>query len=73
MGRFFALSMGGVLVAAGVVVAPLPGPFGLPLTLGGLILLLRHSRWVRKTYVRSSQRWPKIGALFNRLLRRSKS
>jgi hypothetical protein len=35
--------LGGVLVVLGLVMAPLPGPFGLPVMVIGLMLLLRGS------------------------------
>lgn len=70
MNRLLALSLGGALVLTGAILAPLPGPLGTPFTLGGLVLLLRNSLWVRKTYVRCGRRWPWGKSFVDRLLRR---
>lgn len=51
---------GMVLMAFGVVLAPLPGPVGVPFVLFGLILLLRSSMWIKRQFmklVRAHPRW----------------
>jgi hypothetical protein len=51
---------GMVLMAFGVVLAPLPGPVGVPFVLFGLILLLRSSTWIKRQFmkqVRAHPRW----------------
>ena len=51
---------GMILMAFGVVLAPLPGPVGVPFVLFGLILLLRSSVWIKRQFVklvRAHPRW----------------
>jgi hypothetical protein len=52
--------LGIVLMAAGVVITPLPGPFGVPLILLGLIILLRSSMWVKRLFIRLVRAHPKL-------------
>lgn len=68
--RGLMFGFGVTLVIAGMAAAPLPAPFGLPLVVLGLILILRSSIWARRHYVRTGRRWPKLGSLANRVLRR---
>lgn len=49
-----------LLLAAGVVIMPLPGPFGVPVMLLGLIVMLRSSTWVKRQFVKQVQIHPKI-------------
>ncbi|MDV6329796.1 hypothetical protein [Asticcacaulis sp. 201] len=51
---------GVVLMVLGVVIAPLPGPFGVPVMLLGLILLLRSSTWVKRQFMRQVHAHPKL-------------
>ena len=48
------------LMLLGVVITPLPGPFGVPIILVGLIILLRSSVWVKRLFVRLVQKYPKV-------------
>lgn len=48
-----------VLMAFGVVLAPLPGPVGVPFVLFGLILLLRSSVWIKRQFVKLVKAHPK--------------
>ena len=50
---------GGLLVALGLAISPLPGPLGLPVVLLGLVLLLRSSTWIKRQFVRLVQKHPK--------------
>jgi hypothetical protein len=60
-GRRRALAfLGGAVTSFGLLLMPLPGPIGLPVTLAGLILLLRHSHGARRRFVRASRRWPRV-------------
>ena len=49
-------ALGVVLMAVGVVITPLPGPFGVPVILLGLIILLRSSMWVKRLFVKPGKR-----------------
>jgi hypothetical protein len=53
------IALGGFLVLAGIVIAPLPGPFGLPISVFGLVLILRHSRAAKRAFIRLQHRHPK--------------
>ena len=65
------LTVGGlVLVVAGVVIAPLPGPLGLPLTVIGLMMVLRGAFRAKREFVRLQSRHPKFVRPLRRLLRR---
>ena len=63
-------SLGVVIVLAGIAVAPLPGPGGLPVIVVGLMLLLRNSFKARRTFVRFQHAHPKMVFPIRRLLRR---
>lgn len=66
-----ALTVGGlILVIAGVVIAPLPGPLGFPLTIVGLMMVLRGSFRAKREFVRFQNRYPRFVRPFRRLLRR---
>ena len=64
------LSVGWMLLALVPIVGPLPGPGGIFLLAGGLILLLRNSAWARRRYVGLKRRWPRMGDLCDRAMRR---
>lgn len=55
------LGVGLLCIVAAPLLAPLPGPGGIPLFLVGLTLLLRYTRRAKKLYVRAKKRWPKHG------------
>lgn len=67
-----ALLAGGVLLLiAAPIVSPLPGPGGTMLAAAGTILILRNSAWARHRFVRVKARWPRVGALIDRILVRA--
>lgn len=68
--RAVQLGAGGVLIAGAAVVGPLPGPGGIFLFAGGMILILRNSHWARVRWARLKRRWPRTGALVDRAMRR---
>lgn len=63
--------LGWTLIGVAPAVGLLPGPGGLFVFGGGLILLLRNSCWARRRYVKAKRRWPKLGHLGDRVLRRT--
>jgi hypothetical protein len=72
-GRFLRLGLvllGLVIVLAGIVIAPLPGPFGLPIAMVGLMIVLRNSMWAKRRFIDAKRRWPNWVHPFRRLLRR---
>ena len=62
--------IGGILAIAGLLVAPLPGPLGLPITVVGLMILLRSSYWAKRAFLRLQKRHPRYVFPLRRLLRR---
>jgi hypothetical protein len=68
--RVAQLIVGGLLIVAAGILGPLPGPGGIFLFAGGLILILRNSRLARSKFARAKRRWPRIGSLLDRTMRR---
>jgi len=52
------IATGWTVIGLGVIVAPLPGPGGVPVVLAGSVILLRNSAWARRSYVRWKKRKP---------------
>ena len=46
------IGMGWTIVALGILIVPLPGPFGLPVAFVGVVILLRNSSDARRLFVR---------------------
>lgn len=68
--RWLLIALGLLIIAAGVVISPLPGPGGIPVIVLGLMLVLRNSFWARKQFIRVQRAHPKIVFPIRRLLRR---
>ena len=68
--RWLLIALGVLIVAAGVVISPLPGPGGIPVMVLGLMLVLRNSFWARKQFIKVQKAHPKIVFPIRRLLRR---
>ena len=66
------IGMGWTIVAAGILISPLPGPFGLPIALVGTVILLRNSADARRLFVRMRRRKPGWFVAFDRYVRRRK-
>ena len=64
------LLAGLLLILLSPVVGLLPGPGGIFVFAGGLVLVLRSSRWARHRWARLKRRWPRIGHLADRAMRR---
>ena len=72
-GRILKLAyiVGGLLVMiAGFLIAPLPGPFGLPIAVVGLAIVLRNSTWAKRRFIDAKKRWPNWVYPFRRLMRK---
>jgi hypothetical protein len=63
-------TLGILLMLTGVIIAPLPGPMGLPVVLLGLIITLRFSPLAKRLFVRLVKRHPKVFGPLRRALRR---
>ena len=68
--RWLLLALGAVLIVLGVLMAPIPGPLGLPVTLVGLVLVLSTSFRLRRLFIRVQRRHPRVIFPLRRLLRR---
>jgi hypothetical protein len=62
--------IGLLIVLTGVLIAPLPGPMGLPVVVVGLMIVLRNSFRARKQFIRFQRAHPKMIFPLRRLLRR---
>lgn len=54
------IGMGWTIIGLGVLIAPLPGPGGLPVMLLGGAILLRNSADARRLFVRMKRRYPRL-------------
>lgn len=68
--RVLLVILGGLIAVSGVLIAPLPGPMGLPVVVIGLMLVLRNSFKARRQFVRFQHAHPRIVFPIRRLLRR---
>lgn len=68
--RIAQLTLGGMLIVGAGVVAPLPGPGGIFLFAGGMVLVLRNSRRAQVVFARTKRRWPRAGHIVDVAMRR---
>lgn len=68
--RLLQLVLGVLLIVVSPVVGVIPGPGGMFVFAAGLVLVLRNSHWARRQFARAKRRWPKVGGLVDRGLRR---
>ena len=68
--RFLLLTLGGIVMLVGLVLAPLPGHIGLPLLVVGLMVVLRNSFAAKRQFVRIQRAHPKMVFPIRRLMRR---
>jgi hypothetical protein len=68
--RWALLALGGVIMLAGLVLAPLPGHIGLPLLVIGLMIVLRNSFKAKRQFLRIQHAHPKMVFPIRRLMRR---
>ena len=54
--RWATIIVGGLVLAAGVMLIPVPGPGGLPVTLAGLAILSSELPWAKRLLERIKQR-----------------
>lgn len=69
MRRYLFLAAGFLIILAGILIAPLPGPGGIPVMMVGAVLVLRNSRGARRRFVRFKRRYPRMAAPAMRILR----
>jgi len=67
----WAYTVGGLFVILlGILIAPLPGPGGVPVIAVGLMLLLKGSYWAKRQFIRAQYARPKWVYPFRRLMRK---
>jgi hypothetical protein len=62
---------GAILVAVSPLVGVIPGPGGVFVFAAGLVLMLQNSHWAKRRFVHVKRRWPKLGDLADKGLRRA--
>jgi hypothetical protein len=62
--------LGLLVIAFGILIAPLPGPGGIPVIVVGVMIVLRNSFKARRQFVRLHRQYPKTLYPIRRLLRR---
>ncbi len=65
------LITGLLVIVLGILIAPLPGPGGVPVIALGLILVLRSSYWAKRLFIRAQYARPKYVYPFRRLMRKN--
>jgi hypothetical protein len=63
-------ALGVLLIIAGIIIAPIPGPGGVFLIAPGVALILRTSMWAKRRYVKMKRWQPKAGRYTDLALRR---
>ena len=65
------MALGFLIIGLGILIAPLPGPGGVPVIALGLVLLLRNSWWAKRQFIRAQYARPKWVYPFRRLMRKN--
>jgi hypothetical protein len=68
--RFGLVILGLAIIALGILIAPIPGPGGIPVIVVGLMIVLRNSFKARRQFVKIQRAHPKMIFPIRRLLRR---
>ena len=68
--RLGMMALGFLIIGLGILIAPLPGPGGIPVIALGLVLLLRSSWWAKRQFIRAQHARPKWVYPFRRLMRK---
>jgi len=69
--RWGQITTGVGLFLAGIAIAPLPGPLGVPVSMLGLAMVLKNSYWAKRQFIRAQRKRPKFVYPFRRLLRKN--
>lgn len=68
--RGILMFIGALSILFSILIAPLPGPLGVPFMIVGLILVLRNSYRLRRLFIRWQRRHPKTVFPLRKLLRK---
>lgn len=69
--RLAMLSLGVLIMLVGVIIAPLPGPGGIPVITVGLVIVLRNSYWAKRQFIKAQRAKPNWVYPFRRLMRKN--
>ncbi|MBD3817627.1 MAG: hypothetical protein IE912_01775 [Brevundimonas diminuta] len=64
------MAVGFLIIVLGMLIAPLPGPGGVPVIALGLVIVLRNSWWAKRQFIRAQRARPKWVYPFRRLMRK---
>ena len=68
--RLALMAVGFLIIVLGILIAPLPGPGGVPVIALGLVIVLRNSWWAKRQFIRAQHARPKWVYPFRRLMRK---
>ena len=68
--RLALMGVGFFTILLGILIAPLPGPGGVPVIALGLVIVLRNSWWAKRQFIRAQRARPKWVYPFRRLMRK---
>lgn len=68
--RLALMGVGFFVILLGILIAPLPGPGGVPVIALGLVIVLRNSWWAKRQFIRAQRARPKWVYPFRRLMRK---
>jgi hypothetical protein len=64
------LLLGVLIVLLGILIAPIPGPGGIPVIALGLVVILRNSYKAKRLFIRAQRRWPRWLTPIRKLMRK---
>ena len=68
--RALGVAAGGALGAAGAVIAPLPGPFGVPVMAAGTAVILKNSRRAKRMFIAEQKKRPRMLTPLRKVMKR---
>lgn len=69
--RHAQMALGIFVILLGILIAPLPGPGGIPVIALGLVLVLRSSYRAKRLFIRAQHARPRYVYPFRRLMRKN--
>lgn len=71
LGVWASIGLGLASMAFSVIIAPLPGPLGVPFMLFGLVMVLKNAPWARRHFIHLKRRYPTIMNPIRKMLRKN--
>ncbi len=65
------MAVGVLVILVGIIIAPLPGPGGIPVITLGLVIVLRNSYWAKRQFIKAQKAKPNWVYPFRRLMRKN--